>query len=158
LSLWLNAGGDPAQIAARARNSVAVLLTVYTHCIHDHDDLLNQQIGRVLGPPEGRGPCPSVKKPAVVPTARLGGKTSGCNNAMSADAVRHASVTSPPGPPTAHKSRRPQAMPAALSRGVYPAQIQVLESQPVIRPGPQLAHKRFANRSRRHAKAGATIQ
>ena len=31
LSLWLNAGGDPAQIAARAGNSVAVLLTVYTH-------------------------------------------------------------------------------------------------------------------------------
>ena len=55
----------PAQIAARAGNSVAVLLTVYTHCIHGHDDLLNQQIGRVLGPPEGRGPCPSVKKPAV---------------------------------------------------------------------------------------------
>jgi integrase len=65
LSLWLKAGGDPAQIAARAGNSVAVLLTVYTHCIHGHDDLLNQQIGRVLGPPEGRGPCPSVKKPAV---------------------------------------------------------------------------------------------
>jgi hypothetical protein len=61
LSLWLNS----AQIAARAGNSVAVLLTVYTHCIHGHDDLLNQQIGRVLGPPEGRGPCPSVKKPTV---------------------------------------------------------------------------------------------
>jgi hypothetical protein len=80
LSLWLNAGGDPAQIAARTGNSAAVLLTVYTHCIHGHDDLLNQQIGRVLGPPEGRGPCPSVKKPAVVPTARLNGKTSGCTN------------------------------------------------------------------------------
>jgi integrase len=65
LSMWLNAGGDPAQIAARAGNSVAVLLTVYTHCIHGHDDLLNKQISRVLGPPEGRGPCPSVKKPAV---------------------------------------------------------------------------------------------
>ena len=62
LSLWLNAGGDPAQIAARAGNSVAVLLTVYTNCIHGHDDLLNQHISRVLGPPEGRGPCPSVRK------------------------------------------------------------------------------------------------
>jgi hypothetical protein len=59
--MWLNAGGDPAQIAARAGNSVAVLLTVYTHCIHGHEDLLNQQIGRVLEPPEGRGPCPSGK-------------------------------------------------------------------------------------------------
>jgi hypothetical protein len=49
LSLWLNAGGDPAQIAARAGHSVAVLLTVYSHCIHGQDDLLNQQIDHVLG-------------------------------------------------------------------------------------------------------------
>jgi integrase len=61
LSLWLNAGGDPAQIAARAGNSVAVLLTVYSHCIHGRDDLLNQQISRVLGPPAAPGPCPSVE-------------------------------------------------------------------------------------------------
>ena len=70
LSLWLNAGGDPAQIAARAGNSVAVLLTVYSHCIHGHEDLLNQQIGHVLEPSAGRGPCPSAGKPAVAPTAR----------------------------------------------------------------------------------------
>ena len=48
LSLWLNSGGDPAQIAARAGHSVAVLLTVYSHRIHGHDDLLNQQIDQVL--------------------------------------------------------------------------------------------------------------
>jgi integrase len=65
LSLWLNSGGDPAQIAARAGNSVAVLLTVYSHCIHGRDDLLNQQIDRVLDPPARRGPCPSARKPAV---------------------------------------------------------------------------------------------
>jgi len=65
LSLWLNAGGDPAQIAARAGHSVAVLLTVYSHCIHGHDDLLNQQIDQVLERAAGRGPCPSVTKPAV---------------------------------------------------------------------------------------------
>jgi len=70
LSLWLNSGGDPAQIAARAGHGVAVLLTVYSHCIHGRDDLLNQQIDHVLGPSAGRGPCPSVEKPAVVPTAR----------------------------------------------------------------------------------------
>ena len=80
LSLWLNAGGDPAQIAARAGNSVAVLLTVYTHCIHGHDDLLNQQIGRVLGPSEGLVRTrpwkasggtdrATPRKPAVTPTA-----------------------------------------------------------------------------------------
>jgi integrase len=65
LSLWLNAGGDPAQIAARAGNSVAVLLSVYSHCIYGRDDLLNQQIDHVLEPPPIPGPCPSVKKPAV---------------------------------------------------------------------------------------------
>jgi len=158
LSMWLNAGGDPAQIAARAGNSVAVLLTVYTHCIHGHDDLLNQQIGRVLEPPEGRGPCPSGEKPAVVPTARLGVKTSGCNNVMSADAVRHASVTSLPGPPSAHKSPRPQAVPAALSGGVYPAQSQILKHRSTIRSGPQLAHRPSPTVRKPHAKAGATVQ
>ena len=61
LSLRLNAGGDPAQIAARAGPSVAVLLTMYSHCIHGHEDLLNQQIGHVLGLPAGCGPCPSVE-------------------------------------------------------------------------------------------------
>jgi len=81
LSLWLNSGGDPAQIAARAGHSVAVLLTVYSHCIHGRDDLLNQQIDQVLQPSTGRGPCPSVEsqrlhrprdstEPAVVPTLR----------------------------------------------------------------------------------------
>jgi hypothetical protein len=51
LSLWLNAGGDPAQIAARALNSVAVLLTAHTHCIHGRDDLLDQQIDQVFETP-----------------------------------------------------------------------------------------------------------
>jgi hypothetical protein len=65
LSLWLNSGGDPAQIAARAGHSVAILLTVYSHCIHGRDDLLNQQIDHFLEPPAGRAPCPSVRRPAV---------------------------------------------------------------------------------------------
>ena len=116
LSLWLSAGGDPAQIAARAGNSVAVLLTVYSHCIYGHDDLLNQQISRVLRPSPTPGPCPSVEsqrlcrprgsveRPAVAPTA------------MSAVAVRHASVASVPGPPTARKSRRPQATTTAYRK------------------------------------------
>ncbi len=50
LSLWLTAGGDPAQIARRAGHSVAVLLAVYTHCIHGHDDTLNQQIDNAPRP------------------------------------------------------------------------------------------------------------
>jgi len=56
LSLWLNAGGEPAQVAARAGNSVHVLLTVYTHCIHGHDQLLNQHIAAALQPPAAAAP------------------------------------------------------------------------------------------------------
>jgi len=52
LSLWLNAGGEPAQVAARAGNSTHVLLTVYTHCIHGHDHTLNQHITTALKPPD----------------------------------------------------------------------------------------------------------
>ena len=77
LSLWLNSGGDPAQIAARAGHSVAVLLTVYSHCIHGRDDLLNQQIDQVLEPSTGRGPCPSVRKPAVTPDRATAWKPTG---------------------------------------------------------------------------------
>jgi integrase len=73
LSLWLNSGGDPAQIAARAGHSVAVLLTVYSHCIHGRDDLLNHQIDQVLEPSTGRGPCPSYESQRLHPTARLPG-------------------------------------------------------------------------------------
>jgi integrase len=50
LSLWLNADGEPAQIAARAGNSVHVLLTVYTHCIHGHNHTLNQHIANAIEP------------------------------------------------------------------------------------------------------------
>ena len=73
LSLWLNAGGEPAQIAARAGHSVAVLLTVYSHCIHGQDDLLNQQINHVLEPFLESGPCPSVESQRLPPTGRLHG-------------------------------------------------------------------------------------
>ena len=88
LSLWLNSGGDPAQIAARAGHSVAVLLTVYSHCIHGQDDLLNQQIDHVLKPFSRPGPCPSVGSQRLPPTARRREMASGCTTAMGADAVR----------------------------------------------------------------------
>ena len=82
LSLWLNSGGDPAQIAARAGHSVAVLLTVYSHCIHGRDDLLNQQrsttsSSRSLGLVRARPWKPAVtpdratpQKPAATSTPR----------------------------------------------------------------------------------------
>ena len=48
LSLWLNAGAAPAQIAQRAGHSVTMLLAVYTHCIDGQDDITNRQIERAL--------------------------------------------------------------------------------------------------------------
>jgi len=89
LSLWLNTGGNPAQIAARAGNSVAVLLTVYSH---GHDDLLNQQIGHVLKPFSGSGPCPSVESQRLQPTTQLRRKRLH-DRAMRADAVRRNAKT-----------------------------------------------------------------
>jgi integrase len=125
LSLWLNSGGDPAEIAARAGNSVAVLLTVYSHCIHGRDDFLNQQIDQVLKPPAGRGPCLSVRKPAVCTdraTPPKGQRLHRPHNPVEkpavastamGDAVRHASVISSPGPPMAPRPRQHQTSAAA---------------------------------------------
>jgi integrase len=122
LSLWLNSGGDPAQIAVRAGHSVAVLLTVYSHCIHGRDDLLNQQIDDVLGLPAGRGPCPSVESQRLHLTARLRRKASGSTDRDRADAVRHASVISRPArrrPPDPGQHRTDAATSAIA---IYPDQ------------------------------------
>jgi hypothetical protein len=48
LSLWLNAGAAPAQIAQRAGHSTTMLLAVYTHCIDGQDDITNRQIEHAL--------------------------------------------------------------------------------------------------------------
>jgi integrase len=47
---------------------------------------------------------------------------------------------------------------SSLSINVCPVQSQLLERRLAIWPGPQLAHRRSANRSPRHAKAGAIIR
>ncbi len=48
LSLWLNAGAAPAQIAQRAGHSITMLLAVYTHCVDGQDDITNRQIEHTL--------------------------------------------------------------------------------------------------------------
>ena len=48
LSLWLTATGAPAEIAARAGNSVTVLHTLYTHRLHSQQDAVSQQIEHAL--------------------------------------------------------------------------------------------------------------
>ena len=50
LSLWLDATGAPAEVAARAGNSVHVLQDVYTHCTDGREDLISQQIEDALDP------------------------------------------------------------------------------------------------------------
>jgi len=48
LSLWLNATGEPAEVAARAGNSAHVLHDVYLHCIDSQDDIVSQRIEDAL--------------------------------------------------------------------------------------------------------------
>ena len=58
LSLWLNASGAPAEVAARAGNSARVLHDVYLHCIDSRDDLVSQRIEDALDTGQTRT-CPS---------------------------------------------------------------------------------------------------
>ena len=48
LSLWLNATGVPAEVAARAGNSVRVLQAVYAHCIDGREQVIRRQIQDAL--------------------------------------------------------------------------------------------------------------
>lgn len=50
LSSWLAAGVPPTDVAERAGNSVAVLLTVYAKCLDGQRDTYNDRIGRLLEP------------------------------------------------------------------------------------------------------------
>jgi integrase len=73
LSLWLNASGAPAEVAARAGNSTRVLHDVYFHCIHSQQDLVSQQIEAALNSPgsetapvrsnSGPRPCALLARP-----------------------------------------------------------------------------------------------
>jgi len=48
VSLWLNAGVPATEVARRAGHGVAVLLTVYAHCIDGQADAANQRISSAL--------------------------------------------------------------------------------------------------------------
>jgi integrase len=50
VSLWLNAGVHPPEVAERAGHSVDVLLRVYAKCIDGQDDVVNQRIETALKP------------------------------------------------------------------------------------------------------------
>jgi len=156
LSSWLNAGGDPAQIAARAGNSVAVLLTAYTHCVHGHDDLLNQQISRIFGPP-ARPSVPVRGRPAVHRPRDPAEASGYTDRAMGTDADRH----TPSGPPTAHKACRRQTGTVTSATAISAGQTHIRatsEQQQAVRSGPQLAQSPSPTADRPYAKAGAIIR
>ncbi|MEQ7129359.1 tyrosine-type recombinase/integrase [Actinopolymorpha sp. B11F2] len=48
VTTWLNAGVDPAQVAAWAGHSVAVLLRVYIRCVAGRDEIARKRIERAL--------------------------------------------------------------------------------------------------------------
>jgi len=80
LSLWLNAGAAPAQIAQRAGHSTTTLLAVYTHCIDGQDDITNRQIEHALHA-RNQPQCPKASGSA--------------NRRYRPDPVRHMSVHGP---------------------------------------------------------------
>ena len=95
LSLWLNASGEPAEVAARAGTSTRVLHDVYVHCISGRDDAVSQRIEAALDPG------------ASVPRSSPCGKASGYTHRRHhhPDPVRYLYATRSPGP--AHSPRLP---------------------------------------------------
>ena len=55
LSMWLNAGVDPTEVAERAGNSVEVLLKRYAKCIDGRQERNNRLIEQALRDDEERG-------------------------------------------------------------------------------------------------------
>src|SRR5581483_8877255 len=62
VSLWLNGGVSPTEIAKRAGHSVEVLLRVYAKCVHGQEEVANQRIEEILGPST---PEPAPAKPVA---------------------------------------------------------------------------------------------
>jgi integrase len=91
LSLWLNASAAPAEVAARAGNSVHVLQSVYAHCIDGQDELISQRIEDALDPDSGT--------PHVSQCVTASGYT---HRRYRHDPVRHMSVNNPSVPGMAH--------------------------------------------------------
>ena len=75
VSLWLNGGVSPTEIAKRAGHSVEVLLRVYAKCVHGQEDVANQRIEEILNAatpaPEPAKPAPKPHRDDLEATARL---------------------------------------------------------------------------------------
>ena len=137
LSLWLNATGAPAEVAARAGNSVHVLQDVYAHCTDGREDLISQQIEDALDPDSGT--------PHVSQCVTASGYA---NRWPRPDAVRHMSVNDPERP-----RRGPQLSGRALPSVPEDASVDdrfrssegiCIRSTRQLRPrrfGPRMAHR-----------------
>ena len=100
LSLWLNATGVPAEVAARAENSVHVLQAVYAHCIDGREQVISRQIEDALDS-DSCTPNESRCVTASGYTHRRHGP----------DPVRHMSVNDAAGPRVAHNHQAWHARP-----------------------------------------------
>lgn len=69
VSLWLNGGVSPTEIATRAGHSVEVLLRVYAKCVHGQEEVANRRIEEILGIQETP---PHSNDAAHEPTQRTG--------------------------------------------------------------------------------------
>jgi integrase len=91
LSLWLNAAGAPAEVAARAGNSAQVLESVYAHRIDGRGEVISRQIEDALDPDSG-----IRHRPRCVTASGVTHRSS-CP-----DPVRHMSVNDAADPRVAH--------------------------------------------------------
>ncbi len=94
LSLWLNASGEPAEVAARTGTSTRVLHDVYVHFISGRDDTVSQRIADALDPAPAWHRRHRARKQAVIRTV-----------STTPDPVRYLYVNRSPVPRTAHGRR-----------------------------------------------------
>ncbi len=94
LCLWLNATGEPAEVAARAGTSTRVLHDVYVHCIDTREDAVSQRIEDALDPGASVTRSSRCGKRAVIRTV-----------GTTPDPVRYMYVDRSPVPRTAHGHR-----------------------------------------------------
>jgi integrase len=74
VSLWLNGGVSPTEIAQRAGHSVEVLLRVYAKCVHGQEEIANQRIEEILSAATAPEPITDKTRPGrdtPEPVARL---------------------------------------------------------------------------------------
>jgi integrase len=102
LSLWLTATGAPAEVAARAGNSVPVIQAAYAHCIDGQDKTISQQIESALRSGNRSLPVTASGSP---------------NRYLCPQPVRYMSVNGPQ-PAAPHAASRPHAPAGRIRR--YP--------------------------------------